>query len=270
MSLCSSTCDAVGNCDTPFFVNLYSTFSNSYNKVTFSGRPFFSKSSNFHEPCVSSQRVASPKSQEEWFCETCDCFVQYNNANHFSDIDFKHCRLFFAECQSVGVFKNAPVGQYLLFNANNACCNHSEFLSTFTKYEIDPKPFEHRSFSNVYRGICLQSSQHVIVKVFNQHSTATSIYEEYILLKSFRYIMLIAYCMQIVARNVDVLVAKSSAYTFCNSSNRDQEKGLPCALSLLYYKCCLAIIMPQYGTAMEEDMQLLFRNDLLHNALVFF
>ena len=129
-------CDVFGNCDTPFFMNLYSASSHSYNIVTFSGKPFFSSSLNLHEPCVSSRRVAAPKSQEEWFCETCDCFVQYNNSNYFSDFDFKHCRLFFAECQTVGVFKNAPVGQdsffttilvYNIYNINNACSTRSSF-----------------------------------------------------------------------------------------------------------------------------------------------
>ena len=194
MSLYSSTCDF----DTPFFVKLYNKM------VMFSCMPIISNSSDFLEPCVSSRLVASPKSHDEWFCETCDFLVQLSNANHFSDLDYKHCRLFFAECQSIGVFKKAPVGQDLFFTTNNACCTHLEFLSTFQKYEIDPNPFEYGSFSDVYRGIFLQPSQPqpVIIKIFNQHSTATAIYEEYLLLKSFRYILHIARNVLVVMCNM--------------------------------------------------------------------
>lgn len=171
-----------------FFIRLQSIISNNAKITMFSSLPKVSNSTEFYEPAVSSYLIEPTAKSDRWFCATCDIFVENINPNHFSEFDSKHARLFYAHCDTVGLFKHAKVGE-VCFDEASPYSSISEFCSVFRNYQIDDIPFARGSFSDVFHGIFLQSSQHVAIKIFNEHSTVNTIYEEFLLLKSFRYIL---------------------------------------------------------------------------------
>lgn len=192
MSHIPCSCDTTHIDSNPFYICLHSLTDDNLSQITkFVSLPILSnsKKSNF-EPAVSSYCLESKQSLSgRWFCKICDIYVDNDCTCHFTEFSCKHAHLFYEQCQTVGVFKNAKKYN-VLFDDVNPYCSHREFISVFKKYQIEESPIAHGSFSDAFGGVHISSNQNVVIKVFNQHSSANAIFEEYLLLKSFRYILL--------------------------------------------------------------------------------